>query len=507
MSKAPDKRAIAIIGAGPTGILLAYKLISLGQKVDLFDAGYENFENKFFNRNRIKFETPSAYPDGAHRVGGGANLWMRRVGEFLERDFDTSKGSLNHKWPISGSQMEPYYKEAYQLLLEEPILDKDFIQKYIRNFAKINNEKFDFRLFRFAKPKIFLEMFAELKKNSDFSFYGGHACVKISKIEQGNSPQYSILFELEGRDKRDLYYEEIVISAGAIQSTGVVLRSPEIHNSENSRLLGSGLMEHFDGYIGDITLYKRKSPEWLWTSVLTKARKFKIQNAKDEFGFGIRFSDDYSPHQELEFAVEIVPRRKNYLLDPGNLRWQKYSDNKSIKKFLYSFFIVERLFRKALTTISIPIEIATGRRTFSLWVKGEELSNPNSRILRDTSQIDSTKIIYEHRISVETSEKLREELTRFKSVMESELNCKIHFYKVVESSDLIYLRPNWHPMGTLPISENAKIGFCDSNLMVHGSENVFICDSSVFPTGSNGNPSFMSFALACRLSHFIADRK
>jgi len=507
MSEPQGKNPIAIIGAGPVGILLAYKLVSLGEQVHLFDAGFENRENKFFNRDQIKFKTPSAYPVGTHRVGGGANLWMRRVGEFLDRDVNNPKGISNNNWPISSELMKPFYKDVYQLLLEEPILDEEFIEKYIHNFAKMDNEKFDFRLFRFAKSKVFRELFDELKKNAQFNFYGGHACLKISKVEPEKKPHYSIFFEVEGHHNKNLKYEKIVISAGAIQSTGIALRSTDLHKSEYCKQLGSGLMEHFDGFVGDITLKKRKSPEWIWKSVLTKKRKSKIQNARDEFGFGIRFSDTYSPDQKLEFAIEIVPRRKNYFFDPDNLRWQKHFISSLTMKFLYAVFISERIFRRAITTISAPIEFALGKRKYSLWIKGEEIRNPNSKVSRDFSQIDSTKIVYEHEISVETSDLLRKELFRFKSVMELEASCKIRFDKVINSNELIYLRPNWHPMGTLPLSEKPTNGFCDRDLMVHGSENIFICDSSVFPTGSNGNPTFMALALACRLSHFLAGKE
>ena len=40
---------------------------------------------------------------------------------------------------------------------------------------------------------------------------------------------------------------------------------------------------------------------------------------------------------------------------------------------------------------------------------------------------------------------------------------------------------------------------CDSNLQVHGIDNLYIISAAVFPAGSNTNPTFTVLALANRL--------
>jgi choline dehydrogenase-like flavoprotein len=40
---------------------------------------------------------------------------------------------------------------------------------------------------------------------------------------------------------------------------------------------------------------------------------------------------------------------------------------------------------------------------------------------------------------------------------------------------------------------------CNSNLQVHGIDNLYLISGAVFPTGSNTNPTFTVLALANRL--------
>lgn len=53
-----------------------------------------------------------------------------------------------------------------------------------------------------------------------------------------------------------------------------------------------------------------------------------------------------------------------------------------------------------------------------------------------------------------------------------------------------------HPQGGNPISDDPEIGAVDSNLAVHGFDNLFVCDSSVFPTSVGVNPIHSIMAVA-----------
>ncbi|MDX2052442.1 MAG: GMC family oxidoreductase [Polyangiaceae bacterium] len=53
-----------------------------------------------------------------------------------------------------------------------------------------------------------------------------------------------------------------------------------------------------------------------------------------------------------------------------------------------------------------------------------------------------------------------------------------------------------HPQGGNPMSDDPELGAVDSSLVVHGFDNLFVCDASVFPTALGVNPINTIFALA-----------
>jgi choline dehydrogenase-like flavoprotein len=60
-----------------------------------------------------------------------------------------------------------------------------------------------------------------------------------------------------------------------------------------------------------------------------------------------------------------------------------------------------------------------------------------------------------------------------------------------------------HHIGTTRMHDNPRLGVVDRNCAVHGSTNLFIAGSSVFPTGGFANPTFTIVALAIRLGDHV----
>jgi len=58
-----------------------------------------------------------------------------------------------------------------------------------------------------------------------------------------------------------------------------------------------------------------------------------------------------------------------------------------------------------------------------------------------------------------------------------------------------------HPQGGNPMSDDPSIGVVDSRFRVHGYDNLFVCDASVFPTTIRINPQLTIMAMADYFSH------
>ena len=63
-----------------------------------------------------------------------------------------------------------------------------------------------------------------------------------------------------------------------------------------------------------------------------------------------------------------------------------------------------------------------------------------------------------------------------------------------------------HQVGTTRIARNARDGVVDENLKVWGTNNLYVCSSSVFPTSSQANPTFLLGAFAVRMARHLAEQ-
>jgi len=60
-----------------------------------------------------------------------------------------------------------------------------------------------------------------------------------------------------------------------------------------------------------------------------------------------------------------------------------------------------------------------------------------------------------------------------------------------------------HQVGTTRIAKTAEQGVVDENLKVWGTNNLYVCSSSVFPTSGQANPTFLLGAFAVRLANHL----
>jgi glycine/D-amino acid oxidase-like deaminating enzyme len=105
---------VAVIGSGPVGLYLSLLLAKRGFRVVIIEAGGLGIESSHLNQTKYLFNTPSSLPKNAHMFGGGGNLWFRRIGEFLKRDFLPVSGVREECWPIEYDQLSVYASEVRQ---------------------------------------------------------------------------------------------------------------------------------------------------------------------------------------------------------------------------------------------------------------------------------------------------------------------------------------------------------------------------------------------------------
>lgn len=488
-----NPKSVCVIGAGPVGIWTASRLVKNGLRVELLEAGYQDRESELLNRTNYKFLTPSAIPEHVHQVGGGSNLWMSRIGEFLPSDFETIPEVRKDSWPLQKNDLDEHYRDCYEFLVQTRLLDEEFLEKFLKLRRDDLPEELDFRLFRFGEMDAFNRLLGELKEDTLFSIKQGHRVNSIASDHQKD--QVIINCELENSEQKDFIYDYVVVAAGAMQSASLLAKSPTFSNYDGFHLVGKGLMEHFDGYVGRLRIKRNQSAK-IADFLLTKDRK--LPGFNQNFGVGVRFSDQKNSSNGFVSAhFEFTHYQPRYCFDANALeiRHQRMSKWKK-ELILKTLFQIERLLVKAFSLIRQFYLRIIDRIDYSIWLKGEELLNEESKL-----EFSGNNVLYAHRISEKSSNEIRRILLELSKVFKENSMGKITYYKSLMKIDsLFYLRPNWHPMGTLRASSlNETV--CDEKFRFGKSDRIFVASAATFPSGSNSNPTFTAMATG----GFIAD--
>jgi choline dehydrogenase-like flavoprotein len=68
-----------------------------------------------------------------------------------------------------------------------------------------------------------------------------------------------------------------------------------------------------------------------------------------------------------------------------------------------------------------------------------------------------------------------------------------------------YLHGGNHQYGTTRMHDSPRKGVVDRHCRVHGTDNLYVAGSSVFPTTGSANPTLTIVALAARLAARLAE--
>jgi glucose dehydrogenase len=134
-----ERPAVAIVGSGIAGALIAYLLTARGHRVEMFERGpaypyphTPQFQDRFLHRYdnpayRLPADLQGMTASGAYRgdldrerhmvIGGTATHWAGIALRMIPQDFQTKTlYGFGDDWPIGYDDLEPYYSRAEALL-------------------------------------------------------------------------------------------------------------------------------------------------------------------------------------------------------------------------------------------------------------------------------------------------------------------------------------------------------------------------------------------------------
>lgn len=301
-------------------------------------------------------------------------------------------------------------------------------------------------------------------------------------------------------DGSERLFDKVVVSAGAIQSTAILLRSKaSLTRLKASESIGVGLMEHFDGYVGVLKVPNSKLKD---TEVLVsglKVREISDGEINRTYGFGLKLSKKFFLDTNFEYSdfhFHVEPYQEIYTF--GDL-YYALPRNTFIKRCL---FMAELVFRKLfLIPIRNHCDNFFGYTRFALYLKGEEIKTSKSTISLNEENGALGTLVYKHRVSRTSSIAIRKSLREFTSRFNTLGLGRIKLFKwFMNNPGCSYAGPNWHPMGTLPMGLEGSASPVNSDLSLTGYPSIYILSSAIYPSGSYQNPTMTTLAFALKLS-------
>lgn len=482
---------IAVIGAGPVGIFFTKLCLDNNLSVTLVESGNEHNESSHLTKKNYILDSPSALPEGVHRIGGGSTLWRARLSEFQESDFLHLDN--NRVWPFSKSELEVHYKKVYNLLNAGDLTDHEVIDQYFGNEKKILPEEFELRTFRFCDPRFFINLFKDISNHENLEILSDHYCNRIFRHSSSGKLNIQLMPRNLNSIRRE--FDKVIIACGTLQSTALIQRSPMLITKNSSFALGRNLMEHCEGFIGNLMVKNTFEKD-----LFSKLSLDNFNRANNELnGIGIAISNHVvSSNKLVNVHYEIRKFMPQFY----------FRVLKNVKKnhflIMQSLSIIEKYSYFTYRKIRAIHDIIFGIKRFSIYLKAEELPYINSKL--DLDNYNSSITIYKHRISDETYQLISKDIKQFQENFQKNYSSRLKLYKKTINliNNLNCFGPNWHPMGTTKMGIETSPSVCNKNLEIHADKDCFVLSASVFPSGSNSNPTFTTLALASRLSDYIS---
>lgn len=473
-AKLSDSRFdVCIVGSGPAGITLALSLEKLGKSVCLLEGGSEDFTedsqalykgknigDTYFHLDRARLRF----------LGGSSNHWTGWCKTLDDIDFNRNYITSGLSWPICKADMDPWLDEACGILGIDP-MKADSLPTVIGSELVKTGLVFD------TAPLRFKERFAAeldnsnsvtLLLNANFKMLNGHdgAVKSVSAISSENIDVI-------------IYCNTVVLATGGLENSRLLLHvSKEVPDKffPTSLPIGKYWMEHPFYELGTIV----GDEDVLFSS--------------DENMAFLRPSDEFQKKYKIFNSCFILQK----------LKGPEFNLEKEVKDLLRvapnlenSLFKLMR--RNKLCGASINV----------VW---EQSPNVESAV-RLSDEVKDRFGIQSIELNWRKSEIDRETLVASIAAL-----CNW----VLESTSSRLRLQDWvirndpypdhghiaasHHMGGTRMSVDETTGVVDAELKVHGSKNIYVAGSSVFPTAGWANPTLSIVQLSLRLASHLSRR-
>lgn len=512
---------VIIIGTGAGGGTLARKLAPSGKKILILERGdFVKRESDNWNSRAVnvegKYNTKEVWydrdgkplhPHTNYNVGGNTKFYGAALFRMRKEDFGelTHYDGISPAWPISYEELEPFYSQAEQMYHvhgtsgedpTDPPRSADFPHPAVSHEPRIQHLSDDFAAAGVRPFHVPLGIQIKegdrssncvrcrtcdgfpclLNAKSDAHICGIEPALNfpnvtlmtnsmVTKLETDSSGRKvsSVVVEREGETER-FSASLIVVSAGAINSAALLLRSANEKHPNGLANSSDQVGRNYMGHVNSVLLAVSKCPN---------PTVFQKTLAVNDFYFG---SEDFPyPMGHISFVGKL----DGVTLSAG-------------APALAPGFALDQMAKHSL----------------DFWLTTEDLPRPENRV---TLNKDNDIVLSYTPNNVTAHKKLQEKL---KMLMRAQRNCEMHgsechqglFARNLYLAEQIPLAGVAHQNGTLRFGDDPATSVLDRNCKAHDLDNLYVVDGSFFPSSSAVNPALTIMANALRVGRHLLER-
>ena len=457
-----DKFPVIIFGSGPAGISTALELEKKNINSLIIEAGNENYSEKsqdFYKGKIIGDQIMPLSESRLRQFGGTSGLWGGTCKPLEDYTFDL--------WPINNDDLKPYLNRACEILDIKNQFRKTLINKYI--------SQIEFQTSRVN----FAEKYKNYIKNSNKIALVLNTQLSYLVGENKNT-NYAIC--QSGTEEKKIKGKYFILACGGIENSRLLLWT----KNKTPGLLDEKL---------PIGKYWMNHPHVLGGRGVLSRKKFENKMKEDFLGF----TDWTSFATTKQFVNDKkILSTYMYMLTQDVFRNDKVIDKELVKDIMcvapkYGEKLIQTFHKESFRCVNINLLLE------------QEPSEENRVVLNDNKDkygIPKIKLFYKRSPKpLKTAKVFLEEFANF--CIENDLGRIAIEDGIFNLEDFELVGDGGHHMGGTRMGTNKNDSVVDSDLKVHGINNLYINGSSNFYTGGYTNPTFTIIQLALRLANKI----